>query len=85
MFLDNTFRCHTEVKKYIQRTYASLKLIFSHIHYLSVKTDALLCETLVKRNFPIAFQLIYNAGLQKSHTESLEVLLGVNICHSQLH
>lgn len=51
LFLDNSFRFRKQININIQRAYSSLRMLYPHKCYLSVKTKIMLCNSLVLSRF----------------------------------
>lgn len=59
LIFDNTFRFRSQVSKYLQRSYAGLKMLYPHRNYLSIKVKTMLCESLVLSTFSYCAAIYY--------------------------
>jgi hypothetical protein len=84
LVMDNTMRYQNQVKSYIKKAYANLKLIYPHRFFMTRVVKTLLCEALVLSHFSYCSS-VYNACLtqdmsnqvQRAQNSCLRLIYGI--------
>lgn len=84
LIMDNTFRYKKQITKYIQRSYANIKLLYPHRHYLSPSLKTHLCDSLVLSTFNYCCEVYgtcitqdTSARIQRVQNSCLRLIYGI--------